>query len=73
MADRQGSLTGLTDEEAREFHGFFMTSFIGFTIVAVIAHFLVWMWRPWLPSVKGYASLQDSVTTAATTLVNLIT
>ncbi|MCZ8187426.1 MAG: light-harvesting antenna LH1, beta subunit [Beijerinckiaceae bacterium] len=73
MADRQGSLTGLTDEEAREFHGFFMTSFIGFTVVAVIAHFLVWMWRPWFPSVKGYASLQDSVTTAASALVNLIT
>ncbi len=73
MADRQGSLTGLTDEEAREFHGFFMTSFIGFTVVAVIAHFLVWMWRPWFPSVKGYAALQDSVTTAASTLVNLIT
>jgi hypothetical protein len=31
------------------------------------------MWRPWFPSVKGYASLQDSVTTAASALVNLIT
>ncbi len=39
MADRRESLTGLTDEEAREFHGFFMTSFIGFTVVAIIAHF----------------------------------
>lgn len=69
MADKQGSLTGLTDEEAREFHGFFMTSFIGFTIVAIIAHFLVWMWRPWFPSVKGYAALPDSVTNVASQLV----
>lgn len=48
MADnRTGSLSGLTDNEAREFHGIFMTSFIGFTAIAAVAHVLVWMWRPW--------------------------
>ena len=47
MADRQGSLSGLTSEEAREFHGLFMTSFISFVVVAFIAHVLVWFWRPW--------------------------
>ena len=48
MADdkRAGSLSGLTDAEAREFHGIFVTSFIIFLVVAVIAHFLVWQWRP---------------------------
>jgi light-harvesting complex 1 beta chain len=46
--DRRGSLSGLTEQEAREFHGIFMSSFIGFTAVAVVAHVLVWMWRPWL-------------------------
>ncbi|SIR60800.1 Antenna complex alpha/beta subunit [Pseudacidovorax sp. RU35E] len=46
--ERKGSLSGLTEGEAREFHGIFMSSFIGFTVVAVIAHVLVWMWRPWL-------------------------
>lgn len=46
--DRRGSLSGLTDQEAREFHGIFTSSFIGFTVIAVIAHVLVWMWRPWL-------------------------
>jgi light-harvesting complex 1 beta chain len=25
-----------------------MSSFIGFTVVAIIAHALVWSWRPWL-------------------------
>ncbi len=44
----RGSLSGLTPEEAKEFHGIFMSSFIMFTIVAVIAHVLVWFWRPWL-------------------------
>jgi light-harvesting complex 1 beta chain len=43
-----GSLTGLTPEAAKEFHGLFMTSFIGFTLIAVVAHGLVWAWKPWL-------------------------
>ena len=56
MADnRQGSLSGLSDQEAKEFHGIFMTSFIIFTLIAVVAHFLVWQWRPWLPGASGYA------------------
>jgi light-harvesting complex 1 beta chain len=46
--ERSGSLSGLTEQEAKEFHGIFVTSFIGFTLVAVVAHFLVWNWRPWL-------------------------
>ena len=46
--DRQGSLSGLTEQEAREFHGMFVSSFIGFTVVAIVAHVLVWNWRSWL-------------------------
>jgi hypothetical protein len=49
MADeRRGSLSGLTESEAKEFHGIFVTSFIIFTVIAIVAHFLVWQWRPWL-------------------------
>lgn len=71
MAERD-SLSGLTDDEAREFHGFFITSFIAFTVIAVIAHFLVWSWRPWLPGAKGYASLEAGADTALTTVISLI-
>jgi light-harvesting complex 1 beta chain len=46
--EQSPSLSGLTDDAAREFHKVFMSSFIGFTVVAIIAHILVWMWRPWL-------------------------
>ena len=46
--ERKCSLSGLTEQEAREFHGLFTTSFIGFTVVAIVAHVLVWAWRPWL-------------------------
>lgn len=45
--DRKGSWSGLTESEAREFHGVFMSSFIGFTVVSLVAHILVWFWRPW--------------------------
>ena len=60
MADnnRSGSLSGLTEAEAREFHGIFVKSFIIFTVIALIAHFLVWQWRPWLPGVEGYKTSQ---------------
>lgn len=47
-------MSGLTEDEARGFHGMFITSFIGFTIIAAIAHFAVWQWRPWIPGVAGY-------------------
>jgi light-harvesting complex 1 beta chain len=46
--DRKGSLSGLTEQEAREFHGMFVTSFIAFTVIAIVAHVLLWNWRPWL-------------------------
>jgi light-harvesting complex 1 beta chain len=57
------SLSGLTEPEAVEFHAIFMRSFIIFTVIAIIAHILVWMWRPWIPGPHGYAML-DNVHTA---------
>jgi len=41
------SISGLTDEEAQEFHHYWAQGFVGFTAVAVLAHILVWAWRPW--------------------------
>jgi light-harvesting complex 1 beta chain len=43
-----GSMSGLSDDEARAFHSIFVRSFVGFTMIAVVAHILVWMWRPWI-------------------------
>jgi light-harvesting complex 1 beta chain len=53
----RSSLSGLTEAEAQEFHGLFIKSFIAFTVIAIIAHVLVWSWRPWIPGPKGYAML----------------
>ena len=75
MAERDvdtGSLSGLTEAEAKEFHRIFMGSFIGFTVVAIIAHVLVWSWRPWLPGVHGYAMLTDHVKLAAQTAMTYL-
>jgi light-harvesting complex 1 beta chain len=64
---RTGSLSGLTEAEAKEFHSVFMGSFILFTLVAVGAHILVWMWRPWFPGPAGYSELKDGIELARQT------
>ena len=56
----RSSLSGLTESEAQEFHGLFVKSFIGFLVIAILAHILVWNWRPWIPGPKGYAMLDGA-------------
>ncbi len=68
MTDGQVSPSGLSEAEAKEFHKIFVTSFVIFTAVAVVAHVLAWMWRPWLPGVNGYAMLETVQTTVQTML-----
>jgi light-harvesting complex 1 beta chain len=48
MAENKASLTGLTDDEAKEFHGIFSSSATVFFGVVIVAHILAWAWRPWL-------------------------
>lgn len=67
-----GSISGLTPNEAQEFHSIFMKGFLGFTGVAVVAHILVWIWRPWLPGEGGYSSLMDGVNVAATSILPFV-
>ena len=66
-------MSGLTQNGAKEYHRLFMMSTIGYVIVAIIAHFLVWSWRPWFPAADGYSSAvsgaMDTVVTAATMLL----
>jgi light-harvesting complex 1 beta chain len=60
------SYSGLTEAQAKEFHKIFVTSFIIFVAIAIVAHILAWMWRPWGGS---YSDLID-VTRTATTLLS---
>jgi light-harvesting complex 1 beta chain len=68
--DRFGPGAYLTPEEAKEFHKMFVSSFIAFTIIAIVAHILVWMWRPWFPTVNGYAMANDGVQFASATITS---
>lgn len=64
MAEVQGrdvSISGMTEAEAREFHSIFVTSFIVFAAIAVVAHILVWLWRPWIPGPNGYKQSMDTL------------
>ncbi len=63
MADESTSMSGLTEAQAKEFHGIFVTSFMIFTAIAVVAHVLAWMWRPWLPGSAGYGLLETAHST----------
>ena len=71
MAEEKASWSGLTDDEAKEFHEVYMSGFVLFTGIAVVAHFLVWLWRPWIPGPDGYAAL-DGVKDMAISAVSMI-
>lgn len=66
---RDASMSGLTEPEAKEFHSIFMQSFIVFVAVALVAHFLAYLWRPWLPGEGGY---ETSLLEGAKAALNLI-
>lgn len=68
-SERSGTLSGLTAQEAQEFHKAFMQGFLGFLLLSLIAHILVatlWRW-PWFPNEDGtYGSVADTVQYAST-------
>ena len=51
-------LMGIKDDETLKYQAIS-------SVIALIAHFLVWSWRPWLPGPKGYASLISDTVVAA--------
>lgn len=60
MSDNKiGPGTYLTDAEAKELHKGFVVSMAFFVFVALIAHFLVWAWRPWLGPSRPYAQVES--------------
>jgi len=46
MADSQYP-SGLSEDEAKEFHEIFQQAMAGFIGVAILAHLLAWAWCPW--------------------------
>lgn len=73
MAEKRESWSGLTDQEAEEFHKYYLQGTTLFVLVALAAHALVWMWRPWIPPAGGYkAALIDGATSVAPALMSLL-
>jgi light-harvesting complex 1 beta chain len=48
MANENRSMSGRSKDNAKESMGVFVSSFIAFTGIIVVAQVLVWLWRPWL-------------------------
>lgn len=65
------SLSGLTESEAQEFHKYYVQGFMIFTAIAIVAHILVWMWRPWIPGEGGYAAI-DSINQTVAALLPMV-
>jgi light-harvesting complex 1 beta chain len=59
--ERRSTLSGLSELEAREFNRIFVLSFIIFTSVAIVAHFLAYLWRPWGGDYRTSQLVIDSV------------
>ena len=73
MSDtRDGVGTYLTEAEAKEFHKLFVMSMGFFTLIAVVAHILVWAWRPWLGASMPMqsAGLSDAAHLAQTAITS---
>lgn len=48
MTENSGlSFTGLTDDQAQELHSVYMSGLYLFATIALVAHVLVLIWRPW--------------------------
>jgi len=58
------SESGLTEGEAKEVHGYFTQFFAIFLAFAIVAHILVWFWRPWIDtSARGAIETVQAVLT----------
>lgn len=67
-----GSPSGLTPSEAQEVHKFFVSGFIGFTLIAIVAHALVFMWRPWPTNLSADAASLEATQNLASAVIGLL-
>ncbi len=65
------TLSGMSEGEAQEFHKYYLQGMYLFVAIAVVAHILVWFWRPWIPGPDGYASL-DAVNQTVSAFLPMI-
>jgi light-harvesting complex 1 beta chain len=67
--EKQGLYLGnVSDAEAKEFHNGFMMGFFIWLAVAVVAHYLVWLWRPWLSMKQAMIDIDPAIVTITSLL-----
>ncbi|MEM6537948.1 MAG: light-harvesting antenna LH1, beta subunit [Pseudomonadota bacterium] len=66
------AMSGLTAAQAQEFHKAFIMNFMILVGIALVAHLLVWIWRPWIPGTNGYVSLESTFASLGTFLTSLV-
>ena len=42
-------MSSLSESEAKEFHSAYVTGLIGYVGIAIVAHCLLYVWKPWFP------------------------
>jgi len=63
--------SGLSDEEAQEFHQYFIQGYLLWAVGAFFAHSLVWIWRPWFfPGAEGSTGTLDGVKSSVYTVIS---
>jgi light-harvesting complex 1 beta chain len=71
MSDgRNHSLPGLAQNGPNGFGFIFLSSFIVFLLVALVAQTFALQWRPWLPGAEGERSMIGGVKTAVYTFMS---
>ncbi|MEM1029565.1 MAG: light-harvesting antenna LH1, beta subunit [Myxococcota bacterium] len=63
------NLSGLTDAQAKETMKFVLLGFFSFTAIATVAHYLTWLWRPWIPKEDGTYSMIEAGQTVIQSLI----
>lgn len=64
------SQSGLSEAEAKEIHGYFIQWFIVYLAFAILAHILVFAWRPWIQ--PDPQSMIDGATNAAQAAMTML-
>jgi light-harvesting complex 1 beta chain len=71
MSDvRNHSLPALTQNGSNGFGVIFVSSFIVFLLIALVAQTLALQWRPWFPGAEGERSMIGGVKTAVYTFMS---
>jgi light-harvesting complex 1 beta chain len=71
MSDgRNQSLPALTQNGSNGFGVIFLSSFIVFLLIALVAQTFALQWRPWFPGAEGERSMIGGVKTAVYTFMS---